>query len=68
MKVHPLAEEVPAGNRFIDPSDNVFDAIPRFDASFYDALARLVAEEPLLERDQAILDRSWVLNDVVRID
>ncbi|MDD2058513.1 DUF1254 domain-containing protein [Pseudomonas sp. GD03860] len=56
LKVYPLAsaDQAPA-NRFIDMADKVYDAIARFDDSYYDSLAAMVAEEPLQERDVAIM-------------
>lgn len=56
LKVYPLASAAtPPVNQFIDIADKVYDGIPVFDASFYTSLARMVAEEPVLERDMAIM-------------
>ncbi len=54
LKVYPLASGEEA-NRFIDIADKVFNGVPVFDMSFYESLARMVAEEPVLERDMAIM-------------
>jgi hypothetical protein len=63
LKVYPLANAAsPPATRFIDIADQVFDGIPVFDASFYTALARMVAEEPVLERDLAIMGQWRSLN------
>lgn len=56
LKVYPLAEaQSPKANRYLDVADKVYDAIARFDESFYDSLARVVAEEPVQERDLAVM-------------
>lgn len=56
LKVYPLASagNEPA-NRYIDMADKVYEGIAKFDDSFYDAIARMVAEEPVQERDLAIM-------------
>ncbi len=52
LRVHPLAHSnKKEEQRFIDMSGKLFDGIVRFDASFYEHLARMVEEEPLLPRD-----------------
>jgi hypothetical protein len=52
IRVYPLAQ---AGNpprqRFVDIAGRTFDGVAPFDDSFYDGLARIVGEEPALERD-----------------
>jgi hypothetical protein len=56
LKVYPLASAAtPPVNQFIDIADKVYDGIPVFDANFYTSLARMVAEEPVRERDMAIM-------------
>lgn len=56
LKIYPLsATSAPPTPRFIDMVDRRFEAIPSYDASFYTSLARMVAEEPIKERDLAIM-------------
>jgi len=47
----------PPEQRFIDMAGKLFDGIVRFDPTFYESLARMVDEEPVLERDRAMLER-----------
>ena len=52
IKLYPLSEAAhPPAQRYIDISGTVFDGIPRFDASFYERLARMVLEETVQPRD-----------------
>jgi len=56
LKVYPLGSaDSPPENRYIDMADRVYDAIAHYDDSFYDSLAEMVKEEPLQERDVAIM-------------
>ncbi|WPN44692.1 MULTISPECIES: DUF1254 domain-containing protein [unclassified Pseudomonas] len=56
LKVYPLEQaQTPASNRYIDVADKVFEAIARYDASFYDSLARMVSEEPVQDRDLSMM-------------
>jgi hypothetical protein len=41
--------------RHIDISGKIFDGIVRYDDTFYDSLARILEEEPVLTRDLAIM-------------
>lgn len=41
--------------RFIDVAGKVFDGITRFDDTYYDSLARMVDEEPVMTRDLAMM-------------
>ena len=56
VRVYPLSE---AGNppeqRFIDMVDRLFDGIVRFDESFYAALSEMINEEPVHEKDLAVM-------------
>ena len=45
--------------RFVDVSGKIFDGITRFDDTFYDSLARMVDEEPVLTRDLAIMGQLY---------
>ncbi|MBO3275645.1 DUF1254 domain-containing protein [Pseudomonas schmalbachii] len=52
LKIYPLANAAaPEANRYIDVADKVYDGIARYDASYYESLARMVAEEPVQQRD-----------------
>ncbi|WP_136476383.1 DUF1254 domain-containing protein [Pseudomonas sp. DG56-2] len=56
MKVYPLGGTGSSSSgRFIDMADKVYDALPKFDDSLYDSLATMVIEEPMQERDVAIM-------------
>jgi hypothetical protein len=56
VKIYPLAAAAsPPANKFIDVADKNYKGLPVFDETFYISLARMVAEEPVLERDQAIV-------------
>jgi hypothetical protein len=56
LKIYPLSSmATPSGPRFIDMVDRRFEAIPPYDAGFYASLARMVAEEPIKERDLAVM-------------
>jgi hypothetical protein len=52
IRVYPLAQSRnPPQQRFIDIAGKPFDGITRFDDTFFDALARMVQEEPVQPRD-----------------
>ena len=52
LRLYPLAQAAsPPEQRFIDMADKLIDGVVRFDETFYDALARMVEEEPVLTRD-----------------
>jgi len=56
LKIYPLSSTAsPRAPRFIDMVDKRFEAIPPYDAGFYTSLARMVAEEPIKERDLAVM-------------
>ena len=58
MKLYPLAQvSSPPQQRFIDMSGKLLDGIVRFDETFYASLARMIDEEPVLPRDQAMMDK-----------
>lgn len=63
LKLYPLASATaPAETKFIDVASKPFEAVPVFDASFYTSLARMVDEEPVLDRDLAIMGQLRSLN------
>ena len=56
MSVHLLAQAAdPPQQHFVDMSGRLFDGIVRFDATFFESLARMVAEEPVQPRDLAAM-------------
>ena len=56
LRVYPLAaEDRPRRQRHIDISGKLFDGIVRYDETFYQSLATMVAEEPVQTRDLAMM-------------
>jgi hypothetical protein len=57
IRMYPLSK---AGNspeqRFIDAAGKLWDGYPRIDVSFYAALAKMVNEEPVFQRDLAMMN------------
>jgi len=51
LRVYRHGAASPTTTRYIDIAGKPFDAIPSMDESFYEALARLVGEEPVQARD-----------------
>lgn len=57
VRVYPLsAANDPQETAFIDAIDVLFDATIPYDARFFDALNHIVATEPWLVRDKAMID------------
>ena len=56
MRIYPLSKASnPPEQRFVDMADKLFDGIVRFDESFYTYLVQMINEEPVLERDLAMM-------------
>lgn len=56
LRVYSLAQaNNPPPQRYIDMAGKLFDAVPIFDATFYHSLARIVNDEPVQERDLAVM-------------
>jgi hypothetical protein len=56
IKVYPLSKTAnPPEQRRIDMTDNIFEALPHYDESFYPSLARMLNEEPVQERDKVMM-------------
>jgi hypothetical protein len=56
IRIYALsASTAPPQSTFIDMAGTVWDAIPRFDDSFYGSLASMVGEEPVQVRDAAMM-------------
>lgn len=64
LKIYPLADaKSPPANRYIDLAGKAYEGLPVFDESYYVSLARMVAEEPVLERDMTIMGQ-WRALDI----
>jgi hypothetical protein len=55
MKVYSASAASSPPTRFIDMANRPFEALAPFDTDFYVSLARMVAEEPVKERDLTIM-------------
>ncbi len=56
LKIYPLADAAaPRPVRYVDVADKVYEGIARYDASYYESLARMVAEEPVQPRDMSMM-------------
>jgi len=56
IRIYPLSKSAaPPQSTFIDMADTVWDAVARFDDSFYESLARMVSEEPVQPHDAAMM-------------
>jgi hypothetical protein len=51
LRIHPQRLEVAPRQRLVEMADKVFDAIVRFDDTFFDRLAQAIEDEPALSRD-----------------
>lgn len=57
VKFYPLATAGQTNNTvFVDVVDKMFDATIPYDASYFEALNRVVQQEPWLPRDRAMID------------
>ena len=62
IRTYPLAQAFAhTSQRFIDMSGRLFDAVVRFDDSFFDSLARMVCEEPVQTRDLVAMSQIYSL-------
>lgn len=62
IRHYPLrAAANPPEQRFIDMAGRLFDAVVRFDDSFFDSLARMVGEEPVRTRDLVAMSQIYPL-------
>lgn len=58
LKVYPLAAAAnPPPTRFTDAAGILFDSTIPYDGRFFEALDRVVQNEPWLERDRAMIDQ-----------
>jgi hypothetical protein len=57
FRMYPLSEASnPPKQGFVDASGKHWEGIPRMDESFYAVLSKMVNEEPVLERDLAVMN------------
>lgn len=56
VRLYPLAQAAtPPEQRYIDMYDKTFEGLPVYDDTYFDSLARMVAEEPVQSRDLAAM-------------
>jgi hypothetical protein len=56
LRIYPLAQaKDPPPQRHIDIAGKTFEGVVRFDSGFYDALDRILQEEPVHERDMVAM-------------
>jgi hypothetical protein len=56
IRIYPLSKSAaPPQSTFIDMADTIWDAVARFDDSYYASLARMVSEETVQPRDGAVI-------------
>ncbi len=57
IRMYPLAQAAnPPGQRYIDMNGKLFDAVARFDVTFYEGLARIINDEPVQPQDLAMMN------------
>jgi hypothetical protein len=57
LKLYPLSQGAnPPETVYVDAANAMFDSTIKYDLSFFELLARMVAHEPFLERDRALID------------
>lgn len=62
LKIYPLSKaSSPDAIQFIDVASKPFEAVPEYNANFYTSLARMVQEEPVLDRDLAVMGQLYRL-------
>jgi hypothetical protein len=49
----------PPAGRYIDPWPETWNTLPAYDETFFEQLAEVINEEPVLERDLAMMDQLW---------
>src|SRR5262249_52490059 len=57
LRVYPASRGVPPQQRFIDMTGKLFDGIVQFDDHFFDHVAPILGEEPVLPRDIEAISR-----------
>ncbi len=62
LKIYPLADAAsPKPVNFIDVSGKPFEALPQYNSNFYVSLARMIQEEPVHDRDLAVMGQLYLL-------
>ncbi len=57
LKIYPLEKvATPPATKFTDATDKLFDATIPYDIGFFHSLARVIEEQPWIERDKAMID------------
>jgi hypothetical protein len=57
IRLYPLSAAAnPPATTYLDAADVLFDATIPYDVRFFESLARIVASQPWLERDRAMID------------
>ncbi len=63
LKIYPLADAAsPKPIQFIDVAGKPFEAVPEYNANFYTSMARMIGEEPVHDRDLAMMGQLYILN------
>jgi hypothetical protein len=57
LRIDRIDDRQPQPQRFIDMTGRMFDGIVRFDMTYYERLARMLDEEPVLRRDETFVKR-----------
>jgi len=58
VKVYPLSQAAhPPETKFSDASGVLFDSTIKYDVSFFENLARVVQDEPWIDRDRVMIDQ-----------
>ncbi len=63
LKIYPLADAAsPKPIQFIDVASKPFEAVPEYNSNFYVSMARMIQEEPVLDRDLSMMGQLYMLN------
>ena len=56
MRVYPFAKASnPPATRYVDAKGKLFDAVAKYDISFYEHLSQMLNEEPVFQRDKMMV-------------
>jgi hypothetical protein len=55
IRIYPLSASTAPQSTFIDMADTLWDAVPRYDGSFYASLSEMVSEEPVQVGNAAMM-------------
>ena len=60
LRVYSLKDAAnPPSNRYIDPWPKAWNTLPAYDETFFEQLAEVINDEPVLERDLAMMGQLW---------